>query len=221
MEDEKGAIHRNLKELEADLVAASPETIRLQQALAAKTAEVRALESAVQDIARTLKDTQAERDQYKVERDYARRFESRMKDCQEILSETSRRYETLRGKFISVVSSEDGLIPMLTHSVETAFRVQQAVAQFAGVGLRRIGNPMDRKFVQTFLHAMSESCSKVHGGIKEILQFCHHNAAEPELAAPPPEPFSTLPRSRSVSPEHRQSHCLVKSPTIWSPTSLF
>ena len=147
-------------------------------------------------------------DVYLQERDYARRFEGKLRDCQEVLGETARRFESLRSRYIAVVAAEDGIMPLLDQSLEEAFRLQKAVAQFSGLGLKRVHNAADRKFVQSFVQALAESGGKVrhvmrcltrtltfrrhpnpnpkfpnckvHQGIKDVLMWCHHNA-EPEL----------------------------------------
>jgi len=53
-------------------------------------------------------------------------------------------------------------MPLLDNTVEEAFRLQQAVAQFSGIGLRRITHAPDRKMVAAFIKSLGESGTRVH-----------------------------------------------------------
>ena len=176
VEEEKSLAVRSLREFEADLVASSPHAVKMKQALMAKDSEVRALEQALATTQSRLAQAERDRDTFMEERDYARRFEGRLRDAQQFLSEVSRRYESLRARYIAVVAAEDGIMPLLDHSVEEAFRLQQAIAQFSGIGLRRITNPTDRKLVAAFIESLGENGQKVHNKVKNVLLWCHNNA---------------------------------------------
>ena len=98
VEGEKSCAIRKFRDLETDLVAHSPHAVKMKQSLMAKSSEVSGLERALAQMQARLSETERERDTYRQERDYARRFEGRLRDAQQFLSEISRRYDSLRAR---------------------------------------------------------------------------------------------------------------------------